>query len=299
MVFKEKMRIAHLSDLHFSKISLRPSQFFSKRWLGNLNLIFSRKREFVTERLSSLVGLFQDLKVDYVLVTGDLTTTSLEEEFAQALAFFKELNGVGIEVFCLPGNHDHYTKKAYKKKLFYSYFSSNFSSSSTWCDLQERGLAIKQLMEGWWLIVLDTALATSLTSSQGFFSPELENLLFQELSSISEKDKVIIANHFPFFHNDDPRKALKRGHSLMQQVQRFPNIKFYLHGHTHRQCIADLRPNHLPVILDSGSTSHRDRGSWNLLEIDQRRSLVQAFQIDPSANEWNVVKERSFEWDHE
>lgn len=49
------LRCAHLSDLHFSEPTWSPSQFFSKRWLGNLNLLLARKKVYTPDNLGSLV----------------------------------------------------------------------------------------------------------------------------------------------------------------------------------------------------------------------------------------------------
>ena len=298
MIRDKSIRIAHISDLHFSKPSLHPGQFFSKRWLGNLNLLFSRKKDFDTERLQSLANLYQELKVNYLIITGDLSTTSLESEFSEAAEFIEQFKKVGIEVFCLPGNHDHYTKKAFQQKLFYHYFPSNFSPEKTSASLREEGVTLKHLGEGWWLIAIETALATSLISSRGFFSPELEKNLTKILLQLPKDDKVILANHFPLFNNDGPRKALKRASALQEQLQKFPNVKLYLHGHTHRQCIADLRANNLPIVLDSGSASHCERGSWNLIEISPQGCQVQTFQYDLPHLRWQPAKQAAFEWVH-
>lgn len=278
------MRIAHLSDLHFSKISFTMGQLFSKRWLGNLNLFVSRKKAFNTERLFPLVERLQQEKVDHLIVTGDLSTTSLEAEFAQALELIKAFQEVGIKTHILPGNHDHYTKKAYKNQLFYRYFPS---------ELKEKGVYKTLLSPGWWLVSLDTALATSLFSSRGHFTLALEEALISLLNEIPTKDKIILANHFPLFGNDGPRKALLREKELRKVILKYPQIAFYLHGHTHRHSVADLRVNGLPIILESGSASHIENGSWNLLDISPKETRLQRFQFHEEKG-WYASKQFSF-----
>lgn len=290
------LRIAHISDLHFAKPTFDPLQFFSKRWLGNLNLLFLRQRQFDTSRLFPLIEDFKKRGVQYVIVSGDLTTTSHKKEFKEAAAFLNELQKAGIHVLTLPGNHDHYTKSAYKKRLFYQYFPCTFSHEehpSFKYNLKEHGLTIRSLGYHWWFIALDTALSTSLISSRGLFSSELEKKLEEVLSHIPKDDHVIIANHFPFFDNDHPRKILVRGSALREMIQRFSQVKLYLHGHTHRQCLADLRPSNLPIVLDSGSTPH-DNGAWNLLEIRDNNCKVDVFKWKDT--EWQTTQQTSFNW---
>ncbi|HNA62745.1 MAG TPA: metallophosphoesterase, partial [Rhabdochlamydiaceae bacterium] len=121
------IKIAHISDLHFSNWDWNPSQFFSKRWLGNLNFLFGRQRHFAHERLKSLPTLFRNHGISHVMITGDLTTTSSLGEFEKAREFVEALEAVGLKVFVIPGNHDQYTKRAHKDQLFYNYFPSQWA----------------------------------------------------------------------------------------------------------------------------------------------------------------------------
>jgi 3',5'-cyclic AMP phosphodiesterase CpdA len=287
------VRIAHLSDLHFSHATLSLTQFFSKRWIGNGNLIFSRKKAYDGALLSSLPELFQKLKIDTIVISGDLTTTSQKKEFAKAAAFIRKIEEKGIPVLVVPGNHDHYTRCAYKNKTFYEFFPASYSSKKEGIfafNLKDHGLAAKELAPGWWIIALDTALATSLISSRGLFSEQLENTLTQALSLIPKKDSVIILNHFPLFDNDGVRKELIRSASLRKLIQNSPQVKLYLNGHTHRHCIADLRPNHFPIVLDSGSTANRKTGSWNLIDVSNQGCSVEVFKFE------EPVSQTHFQW---
>ena len=285
------LRIAQISDLHFSRLTYGLSQFFSKQWIGNLNLLFSRQKDYVPENLNLLPGLFKDLNVHYVIVCGDVSTTSQRSEFALASHFVQHLAASDASPIVVPGNHDHYTKKAYKQKWFYDFFPSHFSSPIKKFNLKDHGVAAKFLENGWWVVTLDTALATSLISSKGYFSPFIEFNLEELLSQIPDKDSVILVNHFPFFQNESPRKALIRGPELQALIRRSPKIKFYLHGHSHRHCIADLRADGLPVILDSGSTAHKDHGTWNLIEIAPKETSVTAYMWQK--NKWQPHKQVS------
>jgi Icc protein len=271
------MRIAHLSDLHFSKLTFGLGQFFSKRWLGNLNLLLTRKKEFATERLFLLPQMVKELGVTHLVVTGDLSTTSFDAELAQASELIKLFQELGIETFVIPGNHDHYTASSSKKKSFYNFFEPTFSAESIH-SLREDRISVKKLGSGWWIVGLDTASAMPLISSQGIFSEELEQKLIEAISALPKSDRVILANHFPFFEQDPPRKRLIRAQALKKLIQATPQIKIYLHGHTHRHCIADLRPSGLPLVLDSGSTAKREGGTWNLIDLTPTACSIQPFR---------------------
>ena len=288
-------RIAHISDLHFSTFTWSPTQFFSKRWVGNANLLFRRMKEFCHSQLNELTQVFIEKKIDLLIVTGDLSTTSKKNEFLLAQAFLNKIKNAGVEVITLPGNHDHYTKLDYKNQTFYDFFKSSISKSEdifSDINLKDQKISVKKLPDGYWLVALDTSLATPLLSCHGNFSEQIEDSLRKVLTSIADEDKVILANHFPIFTSDSKHKHLLRDNALRQVLSEFPKVKVYLHGHTHRHSIADLRNAGLPIILDSGCTSHKKKGSWNLLELNKQTCKITSYSLakQDQSNGW---KERS------
>lgn len=271
------MRIAQISDLHFTRTSWNPLRLFSKRMLGNLNWLFFRRDRFLGKPLALLPALFQELKVDLILVGGDMTTTALESEFEAAQEFIKEFH---CPCFSIPGNHDLYTKRSEKQRRFYRYFPQE--------HLQAKRLSTHLLDNGWHLICLDTALATPLYSSQGLFTQELEALLEAELQKI--QGPALILNHYPFFPSGSTRHGLIRAEKLKALLEKYPKARLYLHGHTHRQIMADLRPSHLPVVLDAGSAA---QGSWHLLELKNDRCHATAYRWGKT---WEPVRSEEFIW---
>ncbi|MGE5195946.1 MAG: metallophosphoesterase family protein, partial [Anaerolineae bacterium] len=287
------MRIAQISDLHFAVPTINPLQFFSKRWIGNINLAFSRKKKFTADPLLSLVKVFKEALIDHVIISGDLTTTSQKTEFTKALQLVKHFKEAGIGVFAIPGNHDHYTKKAYRERLFYRYFDAIYHEENSFLgnfNLRDHGITIKKLNPSWWLVALDTALATSLFSSQGYFSPVVEKHLEDVLACIPVDEHILLINHFPFFQHESSRKTLLRGEALRERLRNASHVKLYLHGHTHRHCVADLRASGFPIILDSGSTSHHKRAAWNLIELNKGGCFIQVYMRETasSTNEWQI-----------
>jgi 3',5'-cyclic AMP phosphodiesterase CpdA len=301
MTDKPLFRLAHISDPHFSKLTWNPSQFLSKRWLGNLNLLLTRKRAFDPESLTTLFPVFHELGVDAVLITGDLSSTSQEEEFRLAGQFIENLRSEKFKVFTLPGNHDHYIKKAYEQKLFYQFFDASYASPTdplSSLSLKDDGMTAAYFGQGWWLFALDTALATSLLSSNGYFSHELEEKLEKALKEVPEGHNVILLNHFPIFSIESQRKSLLRREALQKILERFPKVKLFLHGHTHRHCIADLRSSSLPITLDSGSAAQKNDGTWNLIDIKPDGCDVEAFKNirRDGYTSWEPTLKSTFKW---
>lgn len=283
------MRFAHISDLHFGSFALSPFQFFSKRWLGNFNYLFKRKKDFAYHRLNELIDLFKLQQVTHVIITGDLSVTSRAVEFSRAKAFVERLKEAGFEVFTIPGNHDHYTKSSDRKKSFYRYFDSHFDENCPF-NLKEHRLTYTRLENRFWLVGLDTSIATSLVSSQGYFSPEVEENLKKVLKIIPARDPIILINHFPFFLNDIEKKHMKRAPQLKNLITQHPNILLYLNGHSHRQVVADLRPNRLPIISDTGSTPHIKDGACHLFNVNDKDMHLSVYRYDSGWKETETHK---------
>ena len=278
------IRMAHISDLHFSKFSLNPSQLLSKEWLGNMNLLFNRSNHYANSRPFSLLQTFLERRITHVLISGDLTTTASHREYAMAKAFTRSLELQGMKVIAIPGNHDHYTKAAEREKRFSTYFPSPSDSPF---NLQQHGVSLFSLCPGWQLILLDTTYASSLFSSTGLFTKRVEKHLKEALQMIPNGDRVILMNHFPFIHHDTQRRRLIRGEALQKLATQ---SALYLYGHTHRYTIADLRLNGLPLLLNCGSTGHQ-RGSWSQLSLERNQLTVTPFHWEAS---WQKGGEERF-----
>ncbi len=151
----------------------------------------------------------------------------------------------------------------------------------------------QELPNKWRLIALDSAIATSLISSRGYFSPKLEEALVKLLSELPKNQPILLVNHFPFFQSQGPRKALTRSEALRAILSNDARIKLYLQGHSHIHTIADLRPSGLPIILDSGSATQRKDGSWHLLDLNEKSCVVEPFRWTGSTG-WRAQEKMEF-----
>ena len=204
---------------------------------------------------------------------------------------FQEIEKIGIKCFFVPGNHDHYTKQAQKEKLFYQYFENQSSSNLSGFSLKKDGVEAHLLKDGIWYIGLDTALATGYFSSNGTFSYKIETDLTQLLCQIPSSSKIILVNHFPFLDITSQRKTLKRKKALTALLKKHPNIILYLHGHTHKHAIEDLRKENLPIILDSGSAALNTVGRLNIITLNQTSCEIEVFRFQ---DKWKKVKDQTF-----
>ncbi|MEN9654281.1 MAG: hypothetical protein RL235_393, partial [Chlamydiota bacterium] len=179
------MRLAHLSDFHFTELTWNPLRLLSKRVLGNLNWLISRKNQFNRSLSQSLPSLLQELGVDCVLMGGDFTTTAMREEFALAKSYVEQFP---MRWFATAGNHDHYTYHSYRTRRFYE---SLGHGQDQWLygSLAKERIEAHRLMPGWTLIILDTARPTHFLSSRGLFSKALENKLCDCLASLGAHER--------------------------------------------------------------------------------------------------------------
>ena len=116
------MRIVHLSDIHVWRYSFNPMRLLNKRALGMVELVARRARKFTLERLREVVERVLDLEPDHILITGDLSTTALPEEFRAARATLADLLADPGRVTVIPGNHDRYTNGSVRYRQFEEWF---------------------------------------------------------------------------------------------------------------------------------------------------------------------------------
>ena len=225
------------------------------------------------------------------MITGDVSTTSMKREFHTARAFIEELKTRGMHVYALPGNHDCYTKMAQYNKSFYYNLdgAAPFQSDEKLpFHLEEDGVCAHKLRDGLWLVQIDTTHASAYFQATGVFKSGLEDRLEKLLARIPESEQIILANHFPFFQNGAKHTRLIGGDRLEKVLRSKPNIILYLHGHTHRQTLADMRPDDLPVVLDSGSLTEKESSTWNLITFDEKSAAIES--IGREGGSWSCLR---------
>lgn len=289
---KKSYKIAHISDLHISDISWNIHHFFSKRWIAIANLLLSRKKQFSFPQLWEFPQLLQNLSIDTLIVSGDISSSSSQKEFSIGHKLFSAIQEKGIQILAIPGNHDNYTKKAHQDKTFYKYFTNTLSNNGPLYDLHlsQDGIETFHLWENWYYVGIDCSIATSLISSRGLFSENLEKNIDTVFEKLPQNSRIIFVNHFPFLDQVSPRKTLLRKEALALSIKKHKNIVFYLHGHTHQHFFTDLRPKGYPVVLDSGSAAHNSIGSFNIIELVDHQCTIDIYQRKDKT--WKIREKR-------
>jgi hypothetical protein len=111
-------RVVHATDPHFWRVTLNPARLAGKRALGMANLVLRRRNHLRTDLAEAFAREIAARGTETVIVSGDLTTTALEEEFAAARAFLDMLASLGPRPLVIPGNHDVYTFSSARRRLF-------------------------------------------------------------------------------------------------------------------------------------------------------------------------------------
>lgn len=220
-------------------------------------------------------------EADTVLFSGDLTTTSLDSEFREAADAFSPLyEKWGDNLIVIPGNHDRYTPKSVKAKLYEKYFPRAFAESG------DRVFS-KTLSDDVCVIGFDSSKPFMLRSN-GDFTLELKKELDAEFEKSKQLHKhIILMGHFPYsYPSDVPSKfhhKLLGEESLAELISRHNPIA-YLHGHKHvRWCLRDaVTPETLCINAGPSGMSSSDpdkHAGWMIFDVTESGNIDQLIKV--------------------
>lgn len=282
----QPLRIVHLSDIHIWRLTFNPARLADKRLFGVASLMASRGRKFRLERLGEVVDRVLAMRPDHILITGDLTTTSLPSEFREARAALAPLLADPTRATVIPGNHDRYTPASVRDRLFEQTFGSFAGAEEyPWLRRLDGSTAI---------MALDPTRAA--WTARGFL-PEGQLLAARELWEAERAtiNRWIIACHYPIdapvaFRAELRPKRLLNAEPLADWLATIgPHL--YCCGHVHRAWA--FSPASVPnqLCLNSGAPLLRDASGTNppgFLEIVLDESAVVASHHYWDANAWKT-----------
>jgi 3',5'-cyclic AMP phosphodiesterase CpdA len=243
------VRLIHFSDLHLWGYGFDRDPF-PKRIGGLANLAFNRSRAFPRAVAEALLARLAGEEADFILFSGDVSTTALKKEFRAARELFAPLRERWGERFiAIPGNHDRYTPRATRNRLYERLF----------LEAEQRYPIVRKLGKAWDLVGFDAAVPRWIYS-HGDAGPALIADLARTLKAIALPGRRLLATgHFPILYpagttalkghafEPDQREALRR--ALAEA-----GVEVYLHGHKHRRW-----------GLRQGATLHLNAGSAGML----------------------------------
>ncbi|NQU63037.1 MAG: metallophosphoesterase [SAR324 cluster bacterium] len=284
---QKPITLLHVSDFHFSDDSLRLKDLIrsegvlSKRITGWLNHHKNPARQMRTELRSRLIDYLSITPWDYLVFAGDLTTLSLEQEFAEARRQMAPLIQKGT-VIMLPGNHDRYTKKALNPDLMARTFSDCFPFNTRLS--KSAGIRYLELGEQAVLFEIDMVCPRFHTSSRGAIKTDL--IASQAFISRNYHDRLkLVVGHYPAFLPEPVKEGVLHklaGKNRLQQFLVASNIDLYLHGHIHKTWQTTPPNQARPMCLDAGGCCRHANGPWSGLHqitITENRYQLTRIQL--------------------
>ena len=221
------MRIVLFGDIHFYRLWLAPWHLLSKRVLGQGNLILNRRKTFRHELFASMIDQAIGLEPDMLLLSGDLTTTSLKQEFIDVAAALKPLTD-RVPTVLVPGNHDRYTFAAGRSKRI----------DRLLAELCPPGFPHTQtLSDRWQLLALDGAVPR-FYNARGRLGPTQFDAAKRYVESLDESQGLVVLCHYPcalpgHIHEHESH-ALEERDALRGVLENCRGRVVYLHGHIHQ-----------------------------------------------------------------
>jgi len=269
------MRFLHCSDVHvtqdYSSSALR--QLGWRRSIALFELRFGGRAALYAKADKTLGLILRDaerLKVDHVVISGDLTAYATPAEFARAREALGLLALDRTRLSVIPGNHDHYTPGAVADRRFERTFAELLVS-----DLPEYA------SEGPFPFVRllgDEAAVVGLCSAR---VPRLPGFSFgvvgaTQLSSLrrlvaderlARRAVLVAVHHAPLNRAgkpDQPLHGLKDANELLA-ILKGPRFAV-LHGHIHQRYQHPATASR-PLLLGAGSSTMAGREGYWLIEV--------------------------------
>lgn len=284
------LNAVHVGDLHFWSFSRNPLAYVGKRTLGIGNLALRRARAFRKEHAPQLVARLEELNPDWLLLSGDFTTTSLPAEFAQALdALAPLLRTVGERTVAVPGNHDRYTRRDIRRATFEAH-AGPLAPRGGWPHFRDLG-------GGLWVVALDATTSNGVGSHGRFTAAHAEALdRWWEEKGDAVRELWLLC-HFPaeepkalIAHDRGPQ--LLGAERLVRFLERTGVPVLHLHGHHHHRWLyrGAAAPNVLycnagAPLLVRGRAAAPDLGFLQLVG-NEGATAIRCHRRPPGHDSW-------------
>ena len=204
------LRIAHVSDAHFSTFEENTSYKFLKKSAELLDDV--------------IFQINTSGPYDFVMVTGDLVNKPKVSELESFLTHTEKIN---CDWYAINGNHDIAIDGPLTKKKFLSILKD--SNCKTNSDKSYYAFTPKR---GFRVICLDSIIDTRLTSN-GEISPAQMEWLRNEMDE-HKKDVIILCTHVPIYEPfSSPNHKMNNETDVKQLLRSYSNPIVILQGHYH------------------------------------------------------------------
>jgi 3',5'-cyclic AMP phosphodiesterase CpdA len=256
------LRFAHLTDPHVT--------FPDKNETLNLNpphlsVMFGNRT--INENLRELLATVSIARPDFALLTGDIATRGLEQEFQ---ATREILLASRVPVLCTPGNHDHRSPPSFTHFLAPMYYSRS--------------------IDAWRIICLDSGA----TEGNGLYGEQLKWLGDELLQASLVGQQVMIAMHSPSTIEPQPGYTVA-GNAEFRALCLQYSVRGIFTGHHHysdayyangsQVLIPDPIPASAgPIYVKTGSTTldygAGDRGlGWRFVRSQRNGTMAIGYDV--------------------
>lgn len=235
------LRFIHCSDIHL--LDLQGAQlghWLNKRLTGGVNLLLSRKRNHSHNLFDRIVEHAREVKVDRLVITGDLTNLALEPEFVLVQS---KLRAVGLPITVIPGNHDTYTRGSARSRRFEK-FMIEFMEG----EREDADYPFVQRLGDVALIGVSTAIPSLPLVAVGRVGDEQLARLDRMLAKLGAEGlaRVVLIHHPVLPGVAKPRHGLLDLEAFGRVIARH-GAELILHGHEHRRIEGTLPGPRKPV----------------------------------------------------
>lgn len=220
------MRLVLIGDVHVYRLWMPPWAMLGKPLLGQMNLWFNRSRHVDISLLEPTLLRVASLKPDHLLLSGDLTTTAREKEFADIAGALRRCL-LHVPVCAVPGNHDRYTHTALRRRRMERWFAGM---------MPERFPSLAPLGGEWSLLALDAS-RPSAFNARGMVGEAQLQEASRLLASLPAGRGVVVLCHYPFLlpegREDRASHRLVDASAMERVLGSCAARVVYLHGHVH------------------------------------------------------------------
>lgn len=291
----EKVRLAHLSDIHVtaSRLDWRRADWFNKRLAAWFNFRWLGRRfrfRHGDEVLEILMAELRQRRPDHIIFSGDATALGFEAELVRATQCLGVGNGDMPGGLAVPGNHDYCTIPAATSGNFERIFAP-------WQRGERVDNAIypfAQRVGHVWLIAVNSCTGNRWAWDAGGSVGGEQLARLERLLAALGPGLRILVTHYPVCLADG--KPERRSHGLRDlhkvvAVAVRGGIKLWLHGHRHGPySLAETSLAPFPVICAGSATQ---TGCWSyaehLLEGNNAVALQRVF--NPQARRFDDAHE--------
>ena len=221
------MRLVLFGDIHLYRLWLMPWQLASKRILGQSNLILNRRKTFRHDLLKAMIDQAIGLEPDMLLLSGDVTTTSLKKEFEDVAAVLKPLAD-RVPTVLVPGNHDRYTFHAARSRVIDRMLDK-------W--VPDHFPHTRGLTDRWRLLALDGAVPR-VYNARGRLGRVQFEAAKTVVESLDETQGLVVLCHYPCalpsHVHEHASHALEERDALREVLENCRGRVVSIHGHIHQ-----------------------------------------------------------------